>query len=172
MMKKLVIIGAGGYGTMVKDVASQLGIYEKIVFLDDNKTGEDVVGKCGEYEKFIDENTDIYPAFGNNEKRLSLVDNLIALGASVPTIIHKGAYVSPTAVIEKGTVILPMAAVNTGCVIKRACIINTGAIIDHGSVVGEGTHICINAIIKAENRIPSLVKIQAGTVVEDRAYPL
>ena len=171
-MKKLVIIGAGGYGTMVKDVAEQLGIYEKIVFLDDNKTGEDVAGKCGEYEKFIDENTDIYPAFGNNEKRLSLVDELISLGANVPVIIHPKAYVSKTAEIGKGTVILPLAAVNTGCIINRACIINTSAIIDPGTVIGKGTHVCLGAIVKAENKIPPLVKIQAGEVIEDRTYPL
>ncbi|MBR4979699.1 MAG: hypothetical protein IKX77_04035 [Clostridia bacterium] len=171
-MKKLVIIGAGGYGTMVKDVAEQLGIYEKIFFLDDNKTGEDVVGKCGEYEKFIDANTDIYPAFGNNEKRLELVDKLISLGAEVPTIIHPKAYVSKTAKVERGTVILPLAAVNTGCVINRACIINTSAIIDHGTVIGKGTHVCLGAIVKAENKIPPLVKIQAGEVIEDRTYPL
>ena len=40
----LVIIGAGGYGQTVSDVAAQSGKYEKIVFLDDNKAADDVVG--------------------------------------------------------------------------------------------------------------------------------
>ena len=41
---KLVIIGAGGYGQTVCDVAEQSGKYEEIVFLDDNKIAENVVG--------------------------------------------------------------------------------------------------------------------------------
>ena len=34
-MKRLMILGAGGYGKTVADVAAQLGCYEQIVFLDD-----------------------------------------------------------------------------------------------------------------------------------------
>ncbi|WP_458251695.1 PglD-related sugar-binding protein, partial [Ligilactobacillus salivarius] len=46
-MKKLVILGAGGHGKVVADIAVKNG-YEEIVFLDDNKTscaGFSVVGK-------------------------------------------------------------------------------------------------------------------------------
>ena len=46
-MKKLVILGAGGHGKVVADIAVKNG-YEEIVFLDDNETscaGFSVVGK-------------------------------------------------------------------------------------------------------------------------------
>ena len=33
-MKKLLILGAGGYGKTILDVAEQLGCYEKIAFLE------------------------------------------------------------------------------------------------------------------------------------------
>ena len=61
---RLVIIGAGGYGRTVADVANQMGSYEEILFLDDKS--EDAVGKCEEFTLFADQNTVFYPAFGNN----------------------------------------------------------------------------------------------------------
>ncbi len=47
-MKSLLILGAGGFGQMVKETALELG-YEKVVFLDDTAKGEDVIGKCCDY---------------------------------------------------------------------------------------------------------------------------
>lgn len=80
--------------------------------------------------------------------------------------------VSPTAQIESGAIALPHAIVNTNCVVKSGCIVNCGAIVDHGCVLEEGVHICLGAVVKAENRIPRCMKIEAGEVVQNRAYPL
>ena len=168
----LIILGAGGYGRTVADVAGQTGEYSKILFLDDNSVAPDVVGKCAEFARFRDEQTAFYPAFGNNESRLAWLYRLQEAGCAVPTIIHPTAYVSPTAQVEPGAVILPHAVVNTNCVVKSGCIVNCGAIVDHGCVLEEGVHICLGAIVKAENRIPRCMKIEAGEVVQNRAYPL
>lgn len=168
----LVIIGAGGYGQTVCDVASQSGKYEKILFLDDNKIADDVVGKCSDFEKFIDEDTEIYPAFGNNEARISFIEKLEKAGANIPTIIHKLAYVSPRATVAKGTIVLPFAVVNTDVEVKEGCIINCSCVIDHGCVVEKGVHVCLGAMVKAENRIPALMKVEAGQVIENRTYKL
>ncbi len=169
---RLVIIGAGGYGQTVKDVAEQSGLYETIVFLDDNKSDSDIVGKCCDFEKFIDNDTVIYPAFGNNEARIAFIEKLEEAGAKIPTIVHGSAYVSPRAEISKGCVILPKAVVNTDTAVKEGCIINCGAIVDHGCVVEKGVHVCLGAIVKAENRIPAFMKVEAGQIVENRTYKL
>ena len=42
-MKNLLILGAGGFGQMVKETALMLG-YEQVVFLDDAAKRADVVG--------------------------------------------------------------------------------------------------------------------------------
>ena len=168
----LVIIGAGGYGQTVADVAEQSGKYEKIVFLDDNKVEENVVGKCADFEKFIAKDTEIYPAFGNNEARISFIVKLEEKGAKIPIIVHKTAYISPRARLEKGTVVLPNAMVNTDTVVEKGCIINCGAIVDHGCIIENGVHVCLGAIVKAENRIPAFMKVEAGQVIENRTYKL
>ena len=169
---QLIILGAGGYGRTVADVAAQTGAYSEIFFLDDNSTAPDVLGKCAEFVRFRDGQTAFYPAFGNNEGRLKWLYRLREAGYVIPTIIHPTAYVSSTAQIGPGAVILPHAVVNTGCVVKAGCIVNCGAIVDHGCVLEEGVHICLGAIVKAENRIPRCMKIEAGEVVQNCTYPL
>ncbi len=39
---KLIILGAGGYGRTVADIARQSKRYSDILFLDDNSTAKDV----------------------------------------------------------------------------------------------------------------------------------
>lgn len=166
----LIILGAGGYGRMVADIAAQTGTYASICFLDDNSQAEDVVGQCADYAAFKDENAVFYPAFGNNEGRVLWLKRLKESGCRIATIIHPSAYVSPTVKIEVGTAILPHAIVSTGCEINQGCIINAGAIVDHGSILEEGVHVCLGAIVKADNRIPRCMKIEAGEVVANRAF--
>ena len=171
-MKKLLILGAGGYGKTVADVAAQLGCYDKIAFLDDNRTGPNILGKCDEFMNFADGNTELYPAFGYHAHRMKWLDIFLEKGYAIPTLIHPRAYVSPTATIGTGTVVLPMAVVNTGVTVQEGCIINIGALIDHDSVIENWVHLAPGAIVKAENRIPAESKIESGTVIENRQYPL
>lgn len=169
---KLIILGAGGYGRTVADIARQSGRYASVGFLDDNSKSKDVIGKCADYVSHISPDTEIYPAFGNNEARLRWIEELESAGAAVPTLVHATAYISPAAIVERGTVVLPKAMINTDTKVKQGCIINCGAIIDHGCVIEEGAHICLGAIVKAENQIPRCMKVDAGAVIENRTYPL
>ena len=172
-MRKLLILGAGGYGKTIADVAHQLGCYDKIAFLDDGKANTPgVLGTCGEFLSFDDEATEMYPAFGNNETRMAWIERLMEHGIRVPVLVHPSAYVSPAATLFSGVAVLPKAVVNTGVMVKLGCIINIGALIDHDSVIEEGCHLAPGAIVKAENRIPVGSKIDSGTVIENRQYPL
>ena len=171
-MRKLLILGAGGYGRPVADVARQLGIYDKIGFLDDGRTGPEVLGACEEYPLFCDENTEVYPAFGNNSVRSQWLERFLEEDIPVATLVHPSAYVSPTAKLGQGVVVLPMAAVNTGCMVEDGCILNIGALVDHDCVLERCVHLCPGVIVKAENRIPAGAKIESGTVILNRNYPL
>lgn len=160
MMDRLVILGAGGYGRTVADIAHQLG-YSTIV-LDDADSGHPL----STFSSFIDENTSFIPAFGNNTFRMEWINRIEESGGQLAILIHPTAYISPTATISHGTVILPHVIINTDVVVGKGCIINLGAIVDHGCVLEEGVHICLGAIVKGENRIEKCSKIEAGEVVE------
>lgn len=162
---RLVILGSGGYGHTVADIAEQLG-YE-CVFLDDSIPDHPLPS----FTNYISLDTYFIPAFGNNTFRLEWIEKIHQVGGKLATLIHPTAYISPAATINLGTVILPHAIINTDTIIEKGCIINLGAIIDHGCVIEEGCHICLGAIVKGENRVERLTKIEAGEVIEARRWP-
>ena len=53
-MKRLVILGFGGYGKTVADVVESAKMYDEIIFLDDNSKDERVKGVCKEFVNYID----------------------------------------------------------------------------------------------------------------------
>lgn len=165
-MARLIILGSGGYGHTAADVAEQLGY--TIQFLDDSLPGFEL----SSFTSFISDDTVFIPAFGNNEFRLEWIDKLQSAGAKLATLIHPTAYISPKATIHAGVVILPGAIINTDVTIHRGCIINIGAIVDHGTILEEGVHLAPGAIVKGENRVPRLTKVESGEVIGARQFPL
>lgn len=132
-MNRLVILGAGGYGNTVKDIAEQLG-YE-VIQLDD----ADETHPLASFTEYVNSSTEFIPAFGNNEFRLSWLDRLQDAGALLATLIHPTAYISPKAKIGEGIVVLPHAIVNTDVTIDRGCILNLGCMVDHGCIHRRGS---------------------------------
>lgn len=167
---RLIILGGGGHGRVVADIARQMGRYEHIFFLDDNAVGNDVIGVCGDYFRFRRADTEMYPAFGNNIRRIQWEKKMLEAGISLARIIHPLAYVSPQAEVESGCVIMPYAIVNTGTVIKKACIINIGSMVDHDCILEEGCHLAPGAIVKGENRLPKGTKVDSGEVIPLQYY--
>lgn len=169
---RLIIIGAGGHGRVVADIAQQTGRYQQIFFLDDHAQGEKVIGKCSDYMQFKEGETEMYPAFGNNQRRIEWENKLSDAGVPLAKIIHPLAYVSPESEIANGCVIMPYAIVNTGTKIKKACIVNIGAMVDHDCILEEGCHLAPGAIVKGENHLPKATKVDSGEIVPLQYYKI
>lgn len=173
MGKRLLILGAGGHGRVVQEVALSIrnqdgeAMYEIVDFLDDNADG--AIGKISELEKFKNDYDEVFCGIGNNEMRKNLLETASALGFQIPVLIHPTAYISPSAQIEEGTVIEPKVTVNANAVIHRGCIISVGAIVDHDVVVGECAHVNAGAVCKAGAAVEDLFKLEAGEVI--MGYP-
>lgn len=69
-MKRLVILGSGGYGRTVKDVAEQLG-YTAIIL--DNA---DLAHPLLTFSFYIVDATYFIPAFGNNVFRMEWINRI------------------------------------------------------------------------------------------------
>lgn len=166
MGKKLLILGAGGHGKVVREVAMSIKdettLYDSVDFLDDNF--KEAIGKIEELEKWKDQYDEVFCGIGNNAVRQSLLKKAEQLGMDIPVLIHPTAYISPTACIEKGTIVEPKAIVNANSYVKAGCIISVGAIVDHDVVVEEFAHINAGAICKAGSHIESMRKLEAGEV--------
>lgn len=153
-MKSLLIIGAGGYGKLVKELA-ELNGYEKIDFLDDNAPeaigGVDEIGDLeGKYDGSI-------VAIGNPEIR-----GRIKIQKPI-TLIHPSAVVSKSAVIGAGCVIEARAVVSSNAEVKRGSFVCAGAIVNHNSVVGEFAQLDCNAVVACENYVPNGYKVHSCT---------
>ena len=163
-VKRLLILGAGGFGHMIQETARWLG-YEEVVFLDDAVKGADVIGKCCDYKAFLNEYDTAVAALGDSGMRLYWTEKLMEAGYKVPAIIHPSAVVSPSAVIGDGSFIMQSAIVNTNTVVEHGVLVNSGAVVDHDSHVGCGAHIGLGSVVKANCVIPSRKKIEEGEVI-------
>jgi sugar O-acyltransferase, sialic acid O-acetyltransferase NeuD family len=184
-MKKLAIIGAGGHGQVVKEIAEAGNKYNEIVFFDDDfeKIRNTLVMGTIEESFYVLSEYDVFVAIGNNSIRKTFLEKLEQRNAVIPLIIHPNASVSKTARIGKGTVVMENVVIHANAVIGNGCIINTGSIIEHdndikdyahvspgallgGTVkIGEGTHVGIGAVVRNNIEICESCMIGAGAVV-------
>lgn len=141
----LLIIGAGQFGAMVKEIAEESGKYQKISFLDDNSA--EAIGKIDEMDSFTNCYEEAIVAIGDPDIRLKLIARLETAGYRIATVVSKSSYVSPGAEIAPGTVIEPMATVQTSVSIGKGCIVSSGAVIRHNSVLSEGCHADCNSVV-------------------------
>lgn len=159
----LLIIGAGGHGNVIKEIAETIGIYEKIDFVDDYSLN--AIGKIGDLEELHKKYDSAFVSIGNNHLRKELIYKLHLIGYEVPTLIHPTAYVSKSSYIGTGAVIEPKAIINANSYIESGCIISAGAIVDHDVVLGECVHVNVGAVCMAGSSVKSETKIDAGRIV-------
>src|ERR1700687_2337333 len=142
--RPLTIIGYGGHGRVVADIARALGDPPS-VFLDDRPVGitadAAVIGPIrGEIPARIATHRFVV-AIGETAARRELSEMILAAGGELATLVHPTAIVSPGVMIGAGTVVMAGAILNTGTRIGRFAVINTGAILDHDNTVEDNVHI-------------------------------
>ena len=163
-MKCLLIIGAGGHGQVVKEIAEACG-YEAIDFLDDKSPN--AVGKINEMSYLAPNYDGVIVGIGNNTIRRDLTEKLEKVeGVNIATLIHPTAFVSNSTNIGKGTVVEPHAIINANSKIREGCIISVGAIVDHDSSIGYFSHINAGAICMAGSNVKALTKVNAGEIIK------
>lgn len=163
-MNNLLIIGAGHYGMIVKEIAETLG-YDKIDFLDDNS--EKAVGRINEMAQFTNEYRNAVVAIGNAGIRLKLIAELEKAGCDIPILVHEKAYISKSAVIGKGSIIEPMAVVHTEARIGTGCLISAGAVINHNSIIDDGCHIDCGTVVGARAVVRSKTNTKYGEIITE-----
>ncbi len=141
---RLLIIGAGGHGKVVADLALRVGLWKEVAFLDDYKRdpvlGLQIIGTIQDVPRFIDCD-DLFVAIGDNVRREQLLCRLISAGASMPTLVHPSAMVGTDVTIGLGSVVMAGAVINCSTRIGVGCIVNTGATVDHDSTICDYVHI-------------------------------
>lgn len=165
---KLAIIGFGGHGRVVADIALSLGIYDKIVFLDDNAEVNNDDIPCIGTTKLIDEicnDYDFIVAIGSSKIRKKITVLLEKSHAFLATLIHKNAVIGSNVTVGCGSVVMAGAVINTGSTIGKSCIINTSSSVDHDCIVKDYVHIAVGSHLCGNVHIDENTWVGAGSTV-------
>ena len=169
-MKKLLLVGAGGFGRVVLEHASAL--YD-CAFLDDGNAetvdGVSVIGTTSEIERFFPEYRLLLVTIGNNKLRQSIYEKASTIGYIFPNIIHPSAYISRHAHIGNGCVILNNAVIQNNASCGNGCILNPGVELHHDSTVGNYCLIYTNSVVRSLTTVGDRVWIGSSVTVSTGA---
>jgi len=169
MTKKLIIIGAGGHGKVVADIAFQKG-YKEVCFLDDaplkDCMGIPVVGRVIDAQKHIG-SCDFFIAIGNSKIRASIYSDLKQKGANLISLVHPNAVIGGNVRIGNGSVVMAGGIINACATVGEGVIINTNSSIDHDCNIGDFCHIAVGVNVAGTVFVGKNCFLGAGSTIKN-----
>jgi sugar O-acyltransferase (sialic acid O-acetyltransferase NeuD family) len=168
----LVIVGAGGHGRSVLELAQLSGAYDVHAFLDDQQApgtdirGVPVWGPTSLLDALPARHIQtVHVAIGRNATRQALCERARSAGLVLATLLHPRAFVSPSAVVGAGSAVMALAAVGTEARLGEGAIVNMGAVVDHHAEVGAFGHLGASATMAGGTAIGARAWLQAGAAL-------
>lgn len=157
--KDIILIGAGGHAISCIDVIEKEGKFKIVGIIGTkdevgkNILGYEVIGTDKDLTKLVKGCKNACITIGQIKDatlRLTLFNNLLKIGFSLPSIKSPHSYISKYANLGMGTIVMHGAIINAGAVIGNNCIINTNALIEHGVKIGNNCHISTNSTVNGD----------------------
>ena len=169
MNKKLAIIGAGGHGKVVGEIA-QLNNYGSIDFFDDkeNEINEfpfTISGNVNFLKDHLKDYDAFFVAIGDNEMRFNKIEWLKKQKINIVSLVHPRSTISKFSSLGIGSCVMANAVVNPGTLIKEGAIINSSASVDHDCIIEHFAHISPNCSLSGSVRIGKFSHLGTGTSV-------
>lgn len=167
---QLAILGASGHGKVAADIAIQRG-WDTIVFYDDawpeKSVLEDwpVAGTSDDLLRQASTFDGVFVAIGDNRVRCRQLARLLDARATLPSLIHPAAVVSPFATLGESVMLVAGAIVNAFASVGRGSIVNTGATVGHDCVLGDCVHVAPGANIGGSVSVGDYAWIGIGASV-------
>jgi len=168
--KQLIIVGAGGHGKSVKEIAISLN-YNILGFLDDHSEDKQVLGKIKDISNF----QNVFFAMGiggikNLKKRMELIETFHDQYSKFVNLISPYALINNEVKLGIGNTIHPYVFINQEVIIGNFCIINTRATIEHDCQIGNNVHIATGAILNGNVTIENNVMIGSGALLKNNIH--
>lgn len=184
-MKNLVIIGAGGCGREVLQLAKDINKTENRWnikgFIDDDLEALEgkicsvpILSTVDGYK--IEAEDEFVCCIGNSRIRKMIVDKFKEMGAVFTSLIHPNAVIADSCTIGEGVIIYPYALISDNAVIGDGCIINMYSSVAHDSVLGEyctiSAHCDVTGMCTLGNRVfmGSTSHVVPGSRIGDDVY--
>ena len=169
MNKKIAIIGAGGHGKVVGEIAL-LNQYESIHFFDDkiNKIKDfpfTIISNVAQLKNDLKNYDDFFVAIGENKVRHKMISWLRRGKVKIVSLIHPKSTISKFISVGAGTCVMANAVVNPGTSIKEGVIINTSSSIDHDCIINDYAHISPNCSLSGNVSVGKFSHLGTGTSV-------
>jgi len=155
-VRRVVIIGAGGHGRVVREIVALQAHLEVSAFYDDDQQkwgrvidGTPVLGHtdCLREGKRPADAVVIAVGGTDNRPRAELFNEMAQLGYEMVSVVHPHSCVSESVTIGRGFVGMAGIIVNPGAEIGDDVCINTGASVDHDCRLGHHCSIFPNASV-------------------------
>lgn len=171
MNRNLLIIGAGIYGLVVKEIAQSTHRFDHIAFIDDGNDhapdGTQVIGTTKDLVRLSDTYSHAAVAIGNPDFRKKIIQNIEEnTPLQLASLVSPHAYIAPSAQLGPGCIIEPMSVVHSGCTLGKGCLICAGAVVNHASSCEDYVQIDCNATVAGYTTVPSGTKVQSGSVYQ------
>ncbi|MFN3145395.1 MAG: acetyltransferase [Paracoccaceae bacterium] len=167
-MADIFILGAGGHGVSVANVAAAAG-HRLLAFLDDRHAGGRLLGLDILTDATLDEHPEALAALalGANASRQRLADHLRARhpDSRFPALVHPSACIGFHTTLGAGTVVMPNATVGPNTRVGAFCIVNTNAVLDHDGVMDDFASLGPGAIVGGRVRIGARSAVSIGATV-------
>ncbi|WP_290518650.1 acetyltransferase [Alcanivorax sp.] len=170
MSKRLGVIGAGGHGKVVAEVAERAG-WAQVVFFDTRFTSGDCAHAhwplvAAPEDAAVHECDGYFVAIGNSEVRQQWCEWLLDNGLPLVALVDPSAVVSEYAIIEAGVLIVAGAVASVDSYISKGAIVNTRACVDHDCHIGAYSHICPAAALAGTVKVGAHSWIGIGSQVK------
>ena len=174
--KDIILIGAGGHAISCIDVIEKEGKFKIVGIIGTkdevgkNILGYEVIGTDKDLTKLVKGCKNACITIGQIKDatlRLTLFNNLLKIGFSLPSIKSPHSYISKYANLGMGTIVMHGAIINAGAIIGDNCIINSMALIEHGVKIGRNCHISTNSIINGNVKIKDNCFIGSCAVIRE-----
>lgn len=168
MARRLLILGAGGHGRAVADLATACG-WTVAGFTDRPGADTKVLGGDDDlpalaHSMAIDAGV---IGVGNSalQRRAELFDRLRESGLAIPTLVHARATLSSTARVGAGTVVFPGAVLGAGATVADNVVIYSGAVVEHECRIADHAYISPGAILSGMVVLEVGAFIGSGAVI-------
>lgn len=170
MKKTIAILGAGGHGKVVGEIAflnkfKVIDFYDDIKFTLKERFPFKILGKSQDFKDNLKKYDACFLAIGDNEIRFKKTIWLDKLNQKLINLYHPNSTVSKNIIIGKGNCVMANAVINTGSSIGDGIIINTSASIDHDCYVEDYAHISPNCSLSGNVKVGKLTHIGTGSSV-------
>lgn len=163
MEMNLLILGAGTHGRDIYEIAKSLHVFKKIKYLDDQATGEDIIGTCAEVYRFRGEYPCAFVAIGDNRIRKKYVRILKEYHFLMPNMVSPTASVSPNVTLGEGVAILAQARVGEAQ-IGDYSIIASNSLVNSGAGVDAYAHVDSGSIVMKGKCVPEGMWVKSGEI--------